>query len=129
MGYIAKNWTYTFDKNPNKIDYQIYSRAYPWLSPFRWHGQNVVDGPEKMEIDHPHFWNWIETFKPGVILFQELGSAVLLDQNVLVVYVGLNIVGTRSNEPTKVGEFSVLLRPNRRSRQDEGYSRQPDRAF
>ena len=71
MGYIAKNWVYTFNKYPEKIDYQIYSRAYPWLSPFRWHGQNVVDGPVKMEIDHPHFWKWIETFKPDVILFQD----------------------------------------------------------
>ena len=24
-----------------------------------------------MEIDHPHFWDWIESFKPDVILFQD----------------------------------------------------------
>ena len=29
MGYIAKNWVYTFEKYPDKIDYLIYSRAYP----------------------------------------------------------------------------------------------------
>ncbi len=71
MGYIAKNWVYTFNKYPDKIDYQIYSRAYPWLSPFRWKGKNVINGPEQMEIDHPHFWDWIESFKPDVILFQD----------------------------------------------------------
>jgi len=71
MGYLAKNWVYTFDKHPDKIDYQIYSRAYPWLTPFRWKGPNVVDGPEKMKIDHPHFWKWVDDFKPDIILFQD----------------------------------------------------------
>ena len=46
MGYIAKNWVYTFNKYPDKINYQIYSRAYPWLSPFRWHGSNIIDGDD-----------------------------------------------------------------------------------
>ena len=58
MGYIAKNWIYTFDKYPNKIDYQIYSRAYPWLSPFRWHGPKIIDGPEQMEIPFSQRNNW-----------------------------------------------------------------------
>lgn len=71
MGYLAKNWVYTFDKYPEKIDYQIYSRAYPWLTPFRWEGPHVVNGPEQMEINHPHFWKWIDEFKPDVILFQD----------------------------------------------------------
>ncbi len=71
MGYIAKNWVYTFDKYPDKINYQIYSRAYPWLSPFRWHGENIIDGPERMEVDNPHFWNWVNSYKPDVILFQD----------------------------------------------------------
>ena len=71
MGYIAKNWVYTFNKYPDKIAYQIFSRAYPWLSPFRWHGPNIIDGPEQMEIDHPQFWSWVDTFKPNVILFQD----------------------------------------------------------
>ena len=71
MGYIAKNWVYTFEKYPDKIDYQIYSRAYPWLSPFRWHGPKIIDGPEQMEIDHPQFWGWVESYKPDIILFQD----------------------------------------------------------
>ena len=71
MGYLAKNWVYTFDKYPDKIDYQIYSRAYPWLSPFRWHGPKIVDGPEQMEIDHPHFWKWVDSYKPDVILLYD----------------------------------------------------------
>ena len=71
MGYLAKNWVHTFDKYPDKIDYQIYSRAYPWLTPFRWKGPHVVDGPEQMEIDHPHFWKWVDDFKPDIILFQD----------------------------------------------------------
>ena len=71
MGYLARNWVHTFDKHPDRIEYQIYSRAYPWLSPFRWHGSKIVDGPEQMEIDHPHFWKWVDSYKPDVILFQD----------------------------------------------------------
>jgi len=71
MGYIAKNWIHTFNKHPDKIDYQIFSRAQRWLTPFRWHDKNVIEGPEDMDIDVPVFWNWIETFKPDVILFQD----------------------------------------------------------
>ena len=71
MGYVARNWVYTFNKFPNKIDFQIYSRALPWLTPFRWHGKNIINGPEKMDINHPHFWKWVDNFKPDVILFQD----------------------------------------------------------
>ena len=71
MGYLAKNWVYTFNKHPEKINYQIYSRANKWLSPFRWKGKNVVNGPDTMEINHNHFWNWVSSFKPDVILFQD----------------------------------------------------------
>tara|TARA_B100000945_G_scaffold320527_1_gene330875 strand:+ start:2492 stop:3616 length:1125 start_codon:yes stop_codon:yes gene_type:complete len=71
MGYVARNWVYTFNKFPDKIDFQIYSRALPWLTPFRWHGKNIINGPEKMDINHPHFWEWIDNFKPDVILFQD----------------------------------------------------------
>ena len=63
MGYIARNWVYTFDKHSDKID--------SWLSPFRWQGQNIINGPDTMEIDHPHFWNWIKSYKPDIILFQD----------------------------------------------------------
>jgi len=24
-----------------------------------------------MEIDHPHFWKWVKSYKPDVILFQD----------------------------------------------------------
>ena len=71
MGYVAKNWVYTFKKYSSKIDYQIYSRSFPWMKNFRWHGPSVIDGPEQMDIDHPHFWNWINKFKPDTILFQD----------------------------------------------------------
>ena len=71
MGYLAKNWVYTFNKHPEKINFQIYSRANKWLSPFRWKGENVINGPDTMEINHNHFWNWINSFKPDVILFQD----------------------------------------------------------
>ena len=74
MGYVARNWSYTFDKFIDRIDYQIYSRSLPWMVKFRWHGPNVIDGPDQMEIDHPHFWDWIDTFKPEILLF--------LDQNI-----------------------------------------------
>ena len=71
MGYLAKNWVYTFDKHSSKINYQIYSRSNKWLAPFRWKGKNVVNGPDLMEINHSHFWDWINSFKPDVILFQD----------------------------------------------------------
>ena len=71
MGYVARNWIYTFNKFTDQIDCQIYSRSFPWLMKFRWHGPNVIDGPDQMEIDHPHFWNWIDKFKPDVLLFQD----------------------------------------------------------
>lgn len=71
MGYLAKNWVNTFDRYPERVEYQIYSRANPWLTPLRWHGPNVVDGPEDMAIDQPSFWQWVDTFKPDVILFQD----------------------------------------------------------
>ena len=71
MGYVARNWTYTFDKYPEKVEYQIYSRSFPWLTNFRWHGSNVVQGSEDMDINHPKFWDWVDQFKPNVILFQD----------------------------------------------------------
>ena len=71
MGYVARNWVYTFNKFVDQIDYQIYSRSLPWLMPYRWHGPNVIDGPAQMEIDHPHFWKWVETYCPDIILFQD----------------------------------------------------------
>ena len=71
MGYIAKNWTYTLDKYNDKIEFHIYSRAFPWLTPFRWHGPKVINGPETMEINHSHFCEWVDSFKPDVILFQD----------------------------------------------------------
>jgi glycosyltransferase involved in cell wall biosynthesis len=71
MGYLARNWVHTFDKHPDKIDYEIFSRADPWLTPLRWHGPQVIDGPEDMSIDNPPFWQWVERFKPDVILFQD----------------------------------------------------------
>ena len=55
MGYVAKNWVHTFKKYQNLIDCQIYSRAYPWLTPFRWKGKNIIDGPESMNINNQHF--------------------------------------------------------------------------
>jgi len=71
MGHLARNWVHTFEKHPDLLEYQIFSRAYPWLTPLRWRGPHVVDGPEDMAVDHPTFWKWIETFRPDVILFQD----------------------------------------------------------
>ena len=71
MGYVAKNWAHTFDKYQSKLEYEIYSRAHSWLTPFRWKGENVINGPETMDIDTPHFWNWIEKFKPDILFFQD----------------------------------------------------------
>ena len=71
MGHIARNWIHTFDKHPDKITYSIFSRANPWLTPFRWHDGPIVEGPESMDIDHPVFWDWVEKFKPEIILFQD----------------------------------------------------------
>ncbi len=71
MGYLAKNWVYTFRKNLDRLEYQIYSRALPVIAPFRWRSDKVVTGPTGMAINHDHFWNWVETFKPDVILFQD----------------------------------------------------------
>ena len=48
MGYVARNWVYTFNKYDDKIEYQIYSRSFPRLKIFRWQGSKVVDGPEQM---------------------------------------------------------------------------------
>ena len=31
MGYVARNWIYTFNKFSDQISYQIYSRSFPWL--------------------------------------------------------------------------------------------------
>ena len=71
MGYVAQNWIYTFNKFIDQINYQIYSRAHPWLTPFRWYGPNIVNGPEQMDINHPHFWSWVDKFKPDIIFFQD----------------------------------------------------------
>jgi len=71
MGYVAKNWVHTFKKYQNLIDCQIYSRAYPWLTPFRWQGPNVINGLENMDINNAHFWNWVDKFKPDIIFFQD----------------------------------------------------------
>jgi hypothetical protein len=71
MGYLARNWVYTFEKFSSQIDYQIYSRSLPWLMQYRWHGPNVIDGPEQMDINHPHFWGWVNKFRPDIIFFQD----------------------------------------------------------
>jgi len=95
MGYIAKNWVYTFNKYPDKIDYQIYSRAYPWLSPFRWHGPNIIDGPEQMEIDHPKFWKWVESYKPDIVLFQDqniYGKSKMQEETTRLKKMGIKLI-------------------------------------
>ena len=71
MGYLARNWVYTFEKFSSQINYQIYSRSLPWLMQYRWHGPNVIDGPEQMDINHPHFWGWVNKFRPDIIFFQD----------------------------------------------------------
>jgi len=71
MGHIARNWVYTFNRHPDKIKYQVFSRGNPWLTPFRWHGDRIIEGPESMDIDTPVFWDWVEDFKPDVLLFQD----------------------------------------------------------
>ena len=60
MGYVAKNWVHTFNKYQHLIEYQIYSRAHSWLTPFRWKGPKVINGIESMNINHKHFWSWID---------------------------------------------------------------------
>ena len=71
MGYVARNWVYTFEKHAASLEYQIYSRANRQFTPFRWQGDAVVNGPETMAIDHDHFRNWVDSFRPDVILFQD----------------------------------------------------------
>ena len=71
MGYLAKNWVYTLNKFDDKVNLEIFSRAKKWLSPYRWHGDNVVQGPDSMDINNKIFWDWIESFKPDVLLFQD----------------------------------------------------------
>ncbi|MDP7027979.1 MAG: glycosyltransferase [Candidatus Marinimicrobia bacterium] len=71
MGYIAKNWVYTLEKYNFKFNYNIFCRAVDKFTPFRWKGNNVIQGPETMNIDNKIFWNWIDTFKPEIILFQD----------------------------------------------------------
>ncbi len=71
MGYLARNWVYTFEKHPAKLEYQIYSRANKQFTPFRWHGDPVVNGPETMAIHHDYLRNWVASFRLDVILFQD----------------------------------------------------------
>ena len=71
MGYLAKNWVYTLNKFKDKIDLQIFSRAKKWLTPYRWDGPNVIQGGESMDINNNIFWNWVDNFKPDIILFQD----------------------------------------------------------
>lgn len=95
MGYLAKNWVHTFNKNLDRLDYQIYSRAVPAFTPFRWKGGNVIDGPESMAIDHPHFWGWVESFKPDVILFQDqnlYGSSDMQEETARLRKMGIRTV-------------------------------------
>ncbi len=95
MGYLAKNWVYTFRKYPEIINYQIYSRALPWLSPFRWQGEDVVNGPETMDINQPHFWDWVNTFKPDVILFQDqniYGKTEMREESLRLKQMGIKLI-------------------------------------
>ena len=71
MGHIARNWIHTLNKYPDSVQYQIFSRANPWISGLRWHGPDIIEGPESMDIDTPVFWNWIEDFKPDILIFQD----------------------------------------------------------
>ena len=95
MGYLAKNWVYTFKKNSSKIDYQIYSRAMPWLKPFRWKGPDVINGPDTMDINHSHFWGWIDSFKPDVIFFQDqniYSSSKMREESLRLKKMGIKII-------------------------------------
>ena len=95
MGYVAKNWVHTFDKYKSEIEYQIYSRAYSWLTPFRWKGKNVIDGVENMDINHSHFWNWVNKFKPDVIFFQDqniYGNSQMKDESFKLKKMGIKLI-------------------------------------
>ena len=41
------------------------------LNCLTWKGENVINGPDTMEINHNHFWDWVDSFKPDIILFQD----------------------------------------------------------
>ena len=56
MGYIAKNWIYTLNKYPDLFDFKIFCRAVDKFTPFRWHGNNVTQGSESMDINNSIFW-------------------------------------------------------------------------
>ena len=71
MGYIAKNWIYTIEKFRDLFEYNIFCRAVKTLTPFRWHGNNVTQGPESMDINNNIFWEWVDDYKPDIILFQD----------------------------------------------------------
>ena len=95
MGYVARNWVYTFNKYKEKIEYQIYSRSFPWLQKFRWEGPLVIDGPEQMDIDHPHFWHWINKFKPDVLLFQDqniYGKSKMQEETFRLKKMGIKLI-------------------------------------
>ena len=55
MGYLAKNWVYTLNKFDDKLTLQIFSRAKKWLNPYRWYGDNVVQGLDSMDINNKVF--------------------------------------------------------------------------
>ena len=95
MGYVARNWVYTFNKYDDKIEYQIYSRSFAWLKKFRWRGSKVVDGPDQMEIDHPHFWSWVDKFKPDVIFFQDqniYGRSQMREESYRLKKMGIKLI-------------------------------------
>ena len=71
MGYIAKNWIYTIKKYPDLLEYKIFCRAVDKFTSFRWGGDNVTQGPESMDINNNIFWDWVDNYKPDIILFQD----------------------------------------------------------
>ena len=95
MGYIAKNWIYTIEKFPELFEHQIFSRAVKKFTPFRWYGQNIIQGPESMDINHSIFWEWIENFKPDVILFQDqnrYSKSKMVDESEKLKKIGIKLI-------------------------------------
>ena len=95
MGYLAKNWVYTLNKFNDIIDLQIFTRAKKWLSPYRWSGDNVIQGLETMDIDNKVFWDWVNNFKPEIILFQDqniYSKSNMLEESYKLKKLGIKLI-------------------------------------
>ena len=120
MGYIANNWIYTIQKYPDLLEYKIFCRAVDKFTPFRWYGNNVTQGYESMDVNNSIFWDWVDDYKPDIILSKVIEGKLnkYLEEIISLTLLSMGYENDNSKIENRAGFFYGHLFPKNKYQQN-----------